>query len=171
METETWIPATVLGLASVAAVSVYLILKIVWGRRYNLPPRPWAWPIVGNLLQLRGGNGLYYKLLEFRQAYGDVFRLKLGIYDFFFVFGHQNVQEILVKHGDVMTKKPNWMYIPDRIFKKKGKIICWPFNSVAGKSADGNISTHFDTCLKIRILIELSIKKIISKQKDYLPQT
>lgn len=122
MEKESWILATVLGISSVAAVSVYLIMKIVWGRRYKLPPGPWAWPIVGNLSQLKGGNGFYYKVLEFRQAYGNIFRLKMGVHNVFFVFGHQYVQEILGKHGDLMTKRPNWMYIPDKILKRKGKM-------------------------------------------------
>jgi hypothetical protein len=121
MGTETWIPATVLGLSSVAAVSFYLLMKIVWGRRYKLPPGPWAWPVVGNLLQLTGKHGFYHEVLKFRQRYGDIFRLQMGVHNVMFVFGHRYVQELLCKNGDLVTKRPDWMYVPDKLLHRKGK--------------------------------------------------
>lgn len=111
----------VIGVSSIGAVFVYLIMKIAWGRQYKLPPGPWALPIVGNLPQLHGRHGFYYKVLEFRQTYGDIFRLQMGVHNIMFVFGHQYVQELLCKNGDLVTKRPNWMYVPDKLLDKKGK--------------------------------------------------
>ncbi|XP_048728501.2 cytochrome P450 2H1-like [Ostrea edulis] len=115
----------VIGVSSIGAVFVYLIMKIAWGRQYKLPPGPWALPIVGNLPQLHGRHGFYYKVLEFRQTYGDIFRLQMGVHNIMFVFGHQYVQELLCKNGDLVTKRPNWMYVPDKLLDKKG--VVWSY--------------------------------------------
>lgn len=114
---------TIIGISSVASVCVYAAVNTLWRRRYNLPPGPWALPIIGNLLQLVGKVGFYHSVLGFRKIYGDIFRLKLGVHEVVFVFGHKYVQEALSKHGALTTKRPNWMYIPNTVFKRKG--IIW----------------------------------------------
>ena len=115
---------TFLGVSSIA-VCVYAAARAISRRRYRLPPGPWAWPIFGNLLQLKGKKGIYYDIIMFRKTYGDVFRLKMGVHEVVFVFGHQHVQEVLCKNGALTTRRPNWMYIPNKIFKGKGRYRKW----------------------------------------------
>lgn len=111
---------TFLGVSSIA-VCVYAVARAMSRRRYRLPPGPWAWPIFGNLLQLKGKKGIYYDIIMFRKTYGDVFRLKMGVHEVVFVFGYEYAHEILVKNGALTTRHPNWMYIPNTIFKGKVK--------------------------------------------------
>jgi hypothetical protein len=124
MESDTHSRAvlpTVIGVSALGTAFVYLIMKFAWGGRYKLPPGPWGWPVVGNLPQLCGKHGFYYEVLKFRQRYGDIFRLQMGVHNVMFVFGHRYVQELLCKNGDLVTKRPNWMYVPDKLLHKKGK--------------------------------------------------
>ncbi|XP_062590120.1 cytochrome P450 2H1-like [Saccostrea cucullata] len=115
----------VLGVSSVGLLCIVLMLKIGKRGQYKLPPGPWAWPIVGNLPQLKGKLGFYYDVLDFREGYGDIFRLQMGVHNVIFVFGHRYVQELLCKKGHLVTKRPNWMYIPDKLLHGKG--IVWSF--------------------------------------------
>ncbi|XP_065941036.1 cytochrome P450 2B4 isoform X2 [Magallana gigas] len=114
---------TILGAFSILSLCAYAATRALWGRRYRLPPGPWALPIFGNLLQLKGKKGFYYYVRRFKKKYGDIFRLKMGVHEVVFVFGHQHVQEVLCKNGALTTRRPNWMYIPNKIFKGKG--ILW----------------------------------------------
>lgn len=114
---------TILGASSILSLCAYAATRALWGRRYRLPPGPWAWPIIGNFPQLMGKEGFYHYVLEFRKTYGDIFRLKMGVHEVVFVFGHQHVQEVLCKNGALTSNRPNWMYIPNKIFKGKGRHI------------------------------------------------
>ncbi|XP_065941042.1 cytochrome P450 2B4-like [Magallana gigas] len=114
---------TILGASSILSLCAYAATRALWGRRYRLPPGPWAWPIIGNLPQLKGKEGFYHYVRRFKKTYGDIFRLKMGVHEVVFVFGHQHVQEVLCKNGALTTRRPNWMYIPNKIFKGKG--ILW----------------------------------------------
>jgi hypothetical protein len=111
----------ILGVTSAAAVVLYLAMTFRRGSQYKLPPKAWAWPIFGNLFQLIGGKGFYYKLLGFRERYGDLFRIQMGAHTFFIVFGRRYVHELLVEKGDLVSNRPNWVYTPDQLARGKGK--------------------------------------------------
>ncbi|XP_052694809.1 cytochrome P450 2B4-like isoform X1 [Crassostrea angulata] len=118
-----WTNHILISFIIIALVYAYAAACAMWRTRYRLPPGPWAWPIIGNLPQLKGKEGFYHYVLEFRKTYGDIFRLKMGVHEVVFVFGHQHVQEVLCKNGALTSNRPNWMYIPNKIFKGKG--IVW----------------------------------------------
>ncbi|XP_067683803.1 steroid 17-alpha-hydroxylase/17,20 lyase-like isoform X1 [Haliotis asinina] len=58
---------------SVFGVIAYKIFK----KRYNLPPGPKGWPLIGNLLDIRGSQ-LSRKLRDWSKTYGPVMRIQLG---------------------------------------------------------------------------------------------
>ncbi|XP_048780504.2 cytochrome P450 2J4-like [Ostrea edulis] len=116
-------PWQIAGVTSATALVFYLAITYRRGSRYKLPPGPWALPIFGNLFQLIGGKGVYYKLLGFRERYGDLFRVQMGVQTIFVVFGRRYFHELLVEKGELVSNRPNWVYTPDKLTHGKG--IIW----------------------------------------------
>ncbi|XP_053577641.1 cytochrome P450 2G1 isoform X2 [Bombina bombina] len=68
-------------------------------KRGNLPPGPTPLPILGNILQLKGGE-MAKCVLELRKKYGDLFTVYFGSRPVVIVSGYKMVKEILVERGD-----------------------------------------------------------------------
>jgi hypothetical protein len=85
------------------------------------PPGPISWPIVGNLVQVGRAKNLYALLKELRGKYGNVFRLHLGQVPLIIVFGHDNISRIMVANGGNTINRPDWLFVPSVVLKKKGK--------------------------------------------------
>ena len=72
-------------------------------------PGPAGYPIVGNLLQLRGDEMLWQKLAELRKSNGDIFLLHLGSLKMLVICGHRLVKKLLVERADSFKYRPQWL--------------------------------------------------------------
>ena len=106
-------------------VFVCVVLVLVWQRissRLNSLPGPHRWPVLGNIPALAGAPSLYKRLLELRKDYGDIIQLRMGpSMDLVVVFGQDLIHELLVVQGDKTEFRPNWLYVPDKMFNRTGK--------------------------------------------------
>uniref|UniRef100_H2ZAF9 Uncharacterized protein n=1 Tax=Ciona savignyi TaxID=51511 RepID=H2ZAF9_CIOSA len=67
-----FLPSICLPITAFALSLIYLHRR----KRDNLPPGPFAWPVLGNLLSLRSNSTAALK--EIRRTYGDVYSLYFG---------------------------------------------------------------------------------------------
>ncbi|XP_067683808.1 steroid 17-alpha-hydroxylase/17,20 lyase-like [Haliotis asinina] len=74
--TQLW-PQSVVTQALVVGSVVGLIAYNLFKKRYNLPPGPKGWPIIGNLREIRGVL-LFRQLRAFSRKYGPVMKIKIG---------------------------------------------------------------------------------------------
>ncbi|KAL8523185.1 hypothetical protein ACS0TY_013235 [Phlomoides rotata] len=77
---------------------VFHLLKIIPGhrRKSKLPPGPYPFPIIGNILQL--GKKPHQSLAKLSQTYGPLMHLKLGSLDIFVVSSPKIAKQILQLH-------------------------------------------------------------------------
>ncbi|OWF53847.1 cytochrome P450 2U1-like [Mizuhopecten yessoensis] len=141
----------------VVVVSLF-IQFIGGGDPTNYPPGPFAWPLVGNLFSIVGGNGFYSKILGLRSGHGDIFRLRLGEMSMIVVFGLQNVRQVLVEKGEIFKNRPNWLYIPANVIKNRG--LFWTNGSLWHKLSSLLITTQSNESrqhhLETEVLTELA---------------
>ncbi|XP_066294392.1 cytochrome P450 2U1-like [Branchiostoma lanceolatum] len=85
---------------------VFLILLVFFKRRRNnLPPSPsGSWPVVGHLLSL--GRAPHLKLTEWRQQYGDVYTVRMGMEDVVVLNGYRAIKEAFVDYKDAFSGRP-----------------------------------------------------------------
>ncbi|XP_066294384.1 cytochrome P450 2U1-like [Branchiostoma lanceolatum] len=87
-------------------VVVLLTLLVFFKRRNNLPPSPsGSWPVVGHLLSL--GRAPHLKLTEWRQQYGDVYTVRMGMEDVVVLNGYRAIKEAFVDYKDAFSCRPN----------------------------------------------------------------
>ncbi|XP_066294391.1 cytochrome P450 2U1-like [Branchiostoma lanceolatum] len=95
---------------TVQTIAVFLVvlltLLLFFKRRNNLPPSPsGSWPVVGHLLSL--GRAPHLKLTEWRQQYGDVYTVRMGMEDVVVLNGYRVIKEALVDYKDAFSSRPN----------------------------------------------------------------
>lgn len=106
---------------------VFLLLK--WWltekslSRYNLPPGPRVFPLIGNLPQILTVKEFNKALMELSKKHGDLYKLEVANFTIVVVCGLENLREGLIKKGDALKGRPNWIFIVNKIFKKKGIIF------------------------------------------------
>ncbi|XP_056021775.1 cytochrome P450 2C28-like isoform X2 [Ostrea edulis] len=89
-------------------------------RNATLPPGPPTVPFIGNLLSVSPGT-LLETFMEYRQKYGDVFSLITGSRILVVVSGHDTLRDIFIKHGDVVSERPDTFFTRE-IGKFKGVV-------------------------------------------------
>ncbi|KAM5145968.1 cytochrome P450 2G1-like [Mantella aurantiaca] len=77
---------------------LHLGVRTFWIRRH-LPPGPTPLPLLGNALQLGGGD-ILNSLMKMREKYGDVFTIYFGSHPVVVVNGYIAVKEVYVDRGD-----------------------------------------------------------------------
>ncbi|CAN5952100.1 unnamed protein product [Sphagnum jensenii] len=96
--------------ALLASVVVQLVLNYVLLRkssRMRLPPGPWPWPVVGNLLQLyQGGKNLHKTLASLAQQYGPIVYLRLGSVHTVVLSSPMMAKEFLKTHDQEFQYRP-----------------------------------------------------------------
>ncbi|KAM5145954.1 cytochrome P450 2G1-like isoform 1-T1 [Mantella aurantiaca] len=77
---------------------LHLVVRIFLVHR-RLPPGPTPLPLLGNILEFRGGN-ILNSMMKIREKYGDVFTIYLGSRPVVVVNGFTAVKEVYVDRGD-----------------------------------------------------------------------
>ncbi|XWS33552.1 hypothetical protein CRYUN_Cryun22dG0092900 [Craigia yunnanensis] len=91
-------------------LSVFFLLlasKLARSRRKNLPPSPFALPILGHLHLLK--EPLHRTLLNLSQKYGPIFSLRLGSRLLVVVSSPSAVQECFTKNDIVLANRPRFV--------------------------------------------------------------
>lgn len=103
--TTGFILLTVVGLATVVVVNAMSRKE----KKKCLPPGPRRYPVLGNLVQLKGDEMFYVKLNDMRDTHGDVIYLELGAVKILVLFGHDKVKKVLREQADSFVYRPVWL--------------------------------------------------------------
>ncbi len=110
--------------ALLASVVVQLVLNYVLLRkssRMRLPPGPWPWPVVGNLLQLyQGGKNLHKTFASLAQQYGPIVYLRLGSVHTVVVSSPMMAKEFLKTHDQEFQYRPKPTLAAEILIGEKG---------------------------------------------------
>ncbi|KAK4269066.1 hypothetical protein QN277_022271 [Acacia crassicarpa] len=83
---------------------LHLLIRHFRCRRYNLPPGPKPWPILGNLNLI--GPVPHSSLSALSQKYGPIMHLKLGSKDFVVISSADAAKAFLKTHGLTFSSRP-----------------------------------------------------------------
>ena len=116
---------------------LYLTIKY-FGRHSCLPPGPFSFPFIGNLLLV--GEHLHETLAEMRKKYGSVFRFDFGQLRMVVISDFSTAKEILIQRGTEFAGRP--MFLTADILFHGGKDIImadygkrWKFHRKIAHSA------------------------------------
>ena len=96
------------------------LLSVLWmktTRDNRYPPGPPTIPFLGNLNIVT--KDMIVEFRKLRQQYGDVVSLVMGTQTVVVVNGIDTLKELFIKHGDVVSERPNSFIFKD-ITKHKG---------------------------------------------------
>lgn len=88
-------------------------LKLVWAL-WSVPG-PRAYPIIGNILQLKGGVRQFYQLMkDSHKRYGNLFRIWFGPYPMVYLSGSEEVKPLLsssihIEKSDEYSQLNSWL--------------------------------------------------------------
>ncbi|KAK6186433.1 hypothetical protein SNE40_008471 [Patella caerulea] len=112
------------------ALVVFLIIGYVISmqERSGIPPGPPYWPIVGNMLDLRGKlvgkRHKYYA--ELQEKYGDIFRIYFGDQLLIVLNDFESIEEAFVKQQDLFSTRPvEKLWAINQPGKESGHGVIW----------------------------------------------
>ncbi|NP_001254621.1 cytochrome P450, family 1, subfamily C, polypeptide 1 [Gasterosteus aculeatus] len=82
----------------------------LWVRNLRLKrrlPGPFAWPVVGNAMQL--GQMPHITFATLAKKYGNVYQIRLGCSDVVVLNGDRAIREALLQHGTEFAGRPNFV--------------------------------------------------------------
>lgn len=82
----------------------FLVTKILFHRKQNLPPSPFALPIIGHLYLLK--NPLYKSLQALLSQYGSIIFLKFGSRPVLVVSSPSAIEECFTKNDIIFANRP-----------------------------------------------------------------
>lgn len=92
---------------ALSAFIFFLAQKRTSKPRFNLPPGPRGWPVVGNLFQVaRSGKHFFEYIEDIRQIYGPIFTLQMGSRTMIILSGADLIHEALIKRGPTFASRP-----------------------------------------------------------------
>uniref|UniRef100_A0AAQ5X4C5 Cytochrome P450, family 1, subfamily C, polypeptide 2 n=1 Tax=Amphiprion ocellaris TaxID=80972 RepID=A0AAQ5X4C5_AMPOC len=82
----------------------------LWVRNLRLKrrlPGPFAWPVVGNAMQL--GQMPHITFAKLAKKYGDVYQVRLGCSDIVVLNGDKAIRQALIQHSTEFAGRPNFV--------------------------------------------------------------
>ncbi|CAL4946654.1 unnamed protein product [Urochloa decumbens] len=107
----------------------------------RLPPGPMPLPLIGNLLDLRGGNPLHHTLSRLARAHGPVMRLRLGLTTTVVISSRNAAREAFTKHDRHLSSRA----VPDtsRALGLSSRSMIWlPSSDPLWKTLRGIVAQH-----------------------------
>ncbi|XP_067895752.1 cytochrome P450 1C2 [Heterodontus francisci] len=100
-------PALLLSLLLLACLEGCRWLR-EWRRRQGRrsPPGPFAWPLVGNAMQL--GSSPHLTFTKMARRYGDLFQIRLGSHDIVVLNGEATIRQALLQHNAQFAGRPDF---------------------------------------------------------------
>uniref|UniRef100_A0A3Q0S8L7 Cytochrome P450, family 1, subfamily C, polypeptide 2 n=1 Tax=Amphilophus citrinellus TaxID=61819 RepID=A0A3Q0S8L7_AMPCI len=91
-------------------VFLFCVEACFWVRNLRLKrrlPGPFAWPVVGNALQL--GQMPHIAFARLAKKYGDVYQIRLGCSDVVVLNGAKVIRQALIQHSTEFAGRPNFV--------------------------------------------------------------
>ncbi|RVE57105.1 hypothetical protein OJAV_G00212890 [Oryzias javanicus] len=91
-------------------VFLFCLEACLWVRNLRLKrrlPGPFAWPVVGNAMQL--GQMPHITFSKLAKKYGNVYQIRLGCSDVVVLNGDRAIREALVQHSIEFAGRPNFV--------------------------------------------------------------
>ncbi|CAL8295047.1 unnamed protein product [Arctogadus glacialis] len=91
-------------------VFLFCLEACLWVRNLRLKrrlPGPFAWPVVGNAMQL--GQMPHITFSRLAKKYGNVYQIRLGGNDIVVLNGDKAIREALIEHSTVFAGRPNFI--------------------------------------------------------------
>ncbi|XP_041828819.1 cytochrome P450 1B1-like [Melanotaenia boesemani] len=91
-------------------VFLFCLEACLWVRNLRLKrrlPGPFAWPVVGNALQL--GQKPHITFTKLAKKYGNVYQIRLGCSDIVVLNGDQTIRQALVQHSAEFAGRPDFV--------------------------------------------------------------
>ncbi|KAI9537642.1 hypothetical protein NQZ68_023887 [Dissostichus eleginoides] len=91
-------------------VFLFCLEACLWVRNFRLKkrlPGPFAWPVVGNAMQL--GQMPHITFAKLAKKYGNVYQIRLGCSDVVVLNGDRAIREALVQHSTEFAGRPNFV--------------------------------------------------------------
>ncbi|KAM3594710.1 uncharacterized protein V6R79_012666 [Siganus canaliculatus] len=91
-------------------VFLFCLEACLWVRNLRLKrrlPGPFAWPVVGNAMQL--GQMPHITFANLAKKYGNVYQIRLGCSDIVILNGDRAIRQALIQHSTEFAGRPNFV--------------------------------------------------------------
>ncbi|XP_072313770.1 cytochrome P450 1B1-like [Eucyclogobius newberryi] len=91
-------------------VFLFCLEACLWVRNFRLKrrlPGPFAWPVVGNAMQL--GQMPHITFARLAKKYGNVYQIRLGCSDIVVLNGDKAIHQALIQHSAEFAGRPNFV--------------------------------------------------------------
>nr|XP_006811193.1 PREDICTED: cytochrome P450 2U1-like [Saccoglossus kowalevskii] len=139
------------------ASCLYFVYKVVVHRRYNLPPGPQGWPLIGSVLQCC--EHTYLTFHKWSQTYDDVFSVRLGVQLVVVLNSYDAIRDAFLHSSTKVADRPK-QWIISRATNQKGVATPWNDWKVTRK--------HMIKTLNEYVVKNKGMEKILKTECDVL---